>query len=200
MPDFHCALCNTFTTTDEKELVRHIRSHTGEKAFRCNACGEYFPEDATLMDHMESHVKQTPYVCPCCPGKLSGYLPLFADHLRTHYVNRFSRYSHHFNKVYNQPYYLSRRAIISATKGEIVTTYEQPLPNGEKITCVTYTNRSTLIHDTLITSKLTSPTGTATLTISQTPSNERITLRRGSEPRIIVTEDLPTDRLKNSAE
>lgn len=44
----------------------HIRTHTGEKHFHCNICGEAFSKCHILKDHMKSHSRVKPFSYDIC--------------------------------------------------------------------------------------------------------------------------------------
>ncbi|PIO40543.1 hypothetical protein AB205_0025710, partial [Aquarana catesbeiana] len=47
----------------KSDLVKHQRTHTGEKAHFCSECGKYFSRNSYLLTHQRSHTGEKPYSC-----------------------------------------------------------------------------------------------------------------------------------------
>lgn len=75
---FKCNVC-TKSFTQLAHLQKHHLVHTGEKPHQCDICKKRFSSTSNLKTHLRLHSGQKPYACDLCPAKFTQFV-----HLKLH--------------------------------------------------------------------------------------------------------------------
>uniref|UniRef100_A0A672IBW3 C2H2-type domain-containing protein n=1 Tax=Salarias fasciatus TaxID=181472 RepID=A0A672IBW3_SALFA len=67
---YSCEACGK-SFCDRRNLLQHTRIHSGEKPYFCEACGKSFRWNSHLLKHMRIHTGEKPYPCGTCGKSFS---------------------------------------------------------------------------------------------------------------------------------
>ena len=77
----YCQQCN-YATKSKADIVKHSRTHSGERPFECVICGEKFRQKGNLTQHLLTH-QEGKFKCDQCDYKSTQKCHL-VSHLLTH--------------------------------------------------------------------------------------------------------------------
>uniref|UniRef100_A0AAG5DC41 Protein hunchback n=1 Tax=Anopheles atroparvus TaxID=41427 RepID=A0AAG5DC41_ANOAO len=81
-----CVICNKHFKSSEY-LVRHRRTHSGERPYQCETCGKNFSTMSYLVIHRRRHTSERPYKCSSCEKAFVDSRAL-QEHARLHTGDR----------------------------------------------------------------------------------------------------------------
>lgn len=69
--------------TQRQKIIRHLQTHTKNRPYKCDVCGDTFAEDSVLKQHSRIHSGERPFECKVC-GKTFAASTALSVHARTH--------------------------------------------------------------------------------------------------------------------
>ncbi|XP_035794266.1 zinc finger protein 62 homolog isoform X3 [Anopheles albimanus] len=83
---YKCLTCGKLFRSSEY-LVRHRRTHSGERPYQCEICGKHFSTMSYLVIHRRRHTSERPYKCTSCEKAFVDSRAL-QEHARLHTGDR----------------------------------------------------------------------------------------------------------------
>ena len=135
-PCYDCAVCNK-PFSFKYQLMRHQRSHTGERPFECKHCGKCFNYNSALLEHLRVHSGEKPYQCTVCNRYFrqkstlnrhkrthTGEKPYKCDFCNKSFTQRSSLSWHIISHNGQTPFYCPKCNMYFTRKGAIIKHYK----------------------------------------------------------------------------
>ncbi len=209
MGEHTCTICKT-TFPTKSQLVRHIRTHTGERPYKCHHCEKAFSTSGDRQKHERTHTGEKPYQCGFCAKQFSTSHNL-ATHQRIHaeeraykctlcdksFKQRSTLQNHQAVHMKKTPFqcpdcnksYTRRQSLKEHMKSRhpylqpppLIISTEQDASLGP-VTCITHTFTNPTISNSDVTvSRIVTPEATATVMTTELPHATITNVTQGPE-------------------
>ena len=221
MGEHTCTICKK-TFTKEWLLVRHIRTHTGERPYKCHHCEKAFPTTGNRDVHERTHTGEKPYQCGFCAKQFRSSANL-ATHQRIHaeeraykctLCDRSFKNAHHLkdhqsvhmkkkpfqcpdcNKSYTRIHRLNKHIKFQHPHLQLppmVISTGQDVSLGP-VTCITHTfTHPTISNSDVTVSRIVTPEATATVMTTELPHATITNVTQGPEEPPVQSIELATE-------
>lgn len=113
---FPCPLCKKSFTV-KSTLDCHLKTHSGEKNYNCHVCNAFFATKGSLKVHMRLHTGSKPFKCPHCELKFRT-----SGHRKSHISTHFRESARKKSLLFRKPEPILERSATTPLKSTMETT------------------------------------------------------------------------------
>ncbi len=190
---YKCHHCEkAFSTTDIRNV--HERIHTGEKPYQCGFCSKFFRSSSNLARHQRIHTEERAYKCTLCDKSF-----IQKGHLKYH------QSVHMKKKPFQCPdcnkSYTRRQSLNKHIKSRhphlqlppMIINTEQDASAGP-VTCITHTfTHPTISNSDVTVSRIVTPEATATVMTTELPHATITNVTQGPEEPPVQSVELAVE-------
>ncbi len=190
---YKCHHCeNAFSTTGNRDL--HERTHTGEKPYQCGFCSKFFISSSHLARHQRIHSEERAYKCTLC-DKSFKHRSNLKNHQLVHTKGEPFQCPG-CNKSYTQKHNLKKHIKSQHPHLQLppmIINTEQDASAGP-VTCITHTFTNPTISNSDVTvSRIVTPEATATVVTTELPHATITNITQGPEEPPVQSVELAAE-------